>query len=240
VRSVPDVERALRSVEIEWPAAPALARRIRERVEQEGAPRRRRPPALVLGFAAAVLAVAVAFAVPPARSAILEFLGLKGVEVRRVETLPAAAVSGFDLGRRVTLAEAGELVDFPLPSAGDPLAVYVRTPPAGGMVTLVYGTRERPVLVSAFRGTAVPFLEKLVGPRTDIEPVLAAGGVGYWISGAPHVLLYQDASGEIREDRGRRAGDVLLWERGGVTYRIEGAPSVEAAQRLADAVAGVD
>jgi hypothetical protein len=240
VRSVADVEHALRSLEIEWPATPALARRVRERVEPEPAPRRRRPPALVLGFAAAVLAIAVAFAVPPARSAILEFLGLKGVEVRRVETLPMPTLSGFDLGRRVTLAEAGELVDFPLPSAGDPRAAYVRTPPAGGMVTLVYGTREQPVLISAFRGTAVPFLQKLVGPQTQIEAVLAAGGVGYWISGAPHILIYEDAEGQIREDRGRRAGDVLLWEDDGITYRVEGAPSLQAAQRLADAVAALD
>ena len=31
----------------------------------------------------------------------------------------------------------------------------------------------------------------------------------------------------------RRAGDVLLWEEGGVTYRIEGAPSLDEALAVA-------
>jgi len=181
----------------------------------------------------AVLAVGIAFAVPPARSAILDFLGLSGVEIRRVETLPpTGARAGIDLGRPVTLEEARKLVDFAIPTAGKPLAVYVRTPPAGGLVTLVYGTRAKPVLFSVFRGTVVPFLQKLLGPGTSIEAVLAAGGQGYWISGAPHVLIYRDATGEIREDGGRRAGDTLLWERGRYTYRIEGT-TLERAQALA-------
>ena len=55
----------------------------------------RRPWLRIAAVAVAALAVAVgiAFAVPPARAAILRFLGLEGVTIVRVEKLPPATSS---------------------------------------------------------------------------------------------------------------------------------------------------
>src|SRR5438034_829291 len=65
-----ELERALLALgeAIDFPPEPDLRPRVRERIQG-----RRLARPLVLAFAAVVVAVGVAFAVPPARSAILRF-----------------------------------------------------------------------------------------------------------------------------------------------------------------------
>src|SRR5213078_271839 len=70
---------------VDFPAERDLAPAVRARLSPHS-PRRRR--ALVLVLAAALLAIAVAFAVPPARSGILRFLHLEGVTIEYVDKLP--------------------------------------------------------------------------------------------------------------------------------------------------------
>jgi hypothetical protein len=66
-------------------------------------------------------------------------------------------------------------------------------------------------------------LKKVTGsqPGTTYEPVTVEGAQGFWISGEPHVIAYLEPDGDIRSETVRLAGNVLLWETGGVTYRIE-------------------
>lgn len=47
------------------------------------------------------------------------------------------------------------------------------------------------------------------------------GDGGYWISGDPHLVFVLDEFGNVKEDEVRLAGNVLLWEDDGVSYRIE-------------------
>ena len=47
------------------------------------------------------------------------------------------------------------------------------------------------------------------------------------------VIGYVDRSGRFITDTVRRSGAVLMWERGGVTYRIEGLRSLDDAQAAA-------
>src|SRR5215211_7947345 len=83
-----ELEQALVALgrELEFPPTPDVVGAVRERLE----PRRawRRP--LVFALAALVVAFGIAMAVPPARSAILEFFHIGAVSVERVETLPPA------------------------------------------------------------------------------------------------------------------------------------------------------
>jgi hypothetical protein len=65
-----------------------------------------------------------------------------------------------------------------------------------------------------------------------VEFVNVNGGQGYWISGEPHTFAYLSTRVTIPE-RARLAGNVLLWEVGGVTYRIEGPRTLEEAMRVA-------
>jgi hypothetical protein len=208
-----------------WPSVRA---RLAERPVQRRLPRRR---ALVLAFAA--LAVGAAFAVPPARTAILEWLGLRGVKIERGPEQPKAPVSAdLGLGRRVTLAEARRLAAYRvlvpvLAGFEKPREVWFAPGLPGGQVAFVYWRKDprRPrILLTQFRAEpGFQFIQKLAGPGTRIEPVTVNHEPGYWLEGQPHAFLFVDSQGQIRAETLRLAGNTLLWQHGELTLRLEGA-----------------
>lgn len=236
-----ELERALVELgaELAYPPTPNLVPAVRARIPERPARAWRRPVAIAL----AVLAVAVGavLAVPQARTAVLKWLGLEGVTIQRVPRLPNVRAVGPDLGERVTLVKARKsvpyrvLVPAELPERAD---VYLHSPPPpGGEVSLVFRSREGRVLIlSQFRGQAVPFIQKSVGPGTRIEPVTVVGARGVWLAGRPHTLVYLDSHGTMRQDTLRLAGNTLLWERGGLLLRLEGLLTKEEALRIARSV----
>jgi hypothetical protein len=72
---------------------------------------------------------------------------------------------------------------------------------------------------------------KLVESGVQITPVDVNGQPGYWIEGEPHVLMYRDADGSVRE--ARMAADTLVWQDGDVIRRVEGDISLARALELA-------
>jgi hypothetical protein len=70
-----------------------------------------------------------------------------------------------------------------------------------------------------------------------VTEVSVGGSTGYWISGAQHIFFYTDASGQIRYEQLRLAGDTLVFERNGVLVRIEGARNEADALRIAGLIA---
>ena len=78
------------------------------------------------------------------------------------------------------------------------------------------------LVLTQFRGRLIA--EKRIDPNvTTVEHVTVDGVDGVWLSGGPHAIGYLDSDGAFRTETLRRVGDVLVWERLGVTYRIEGA-----------------
>lgn len=77
---------------------------------------------------------------------------------------------------------------------------------------------------------------KTVRPDSGVRVVEIAGIIGLWIDGAPHIITYEDAAGNIVEEETRLAGNVLMWERAGVTHRIETTLPVEDAVELAESI----
>ena len=55
-----------------------------------------------------------------------------------------------------------------------------------------------------------------------LVPVRVNGSPGYWIEQG-HGVAYVDSRGNIIGDDARLAGNVLLWEQGPLTFRIESA-----------------
>ena len=213
---------------VDFPPTPNLAPGVRQRLG--GRRSWRRPVALAL----AVLAVAIGatLAVPAARTAILDWLGLRGVHIVRVEKLPPAPVLGnLDLGRPVTLAEARRLAPWLLVPADEPDGAYISTAIPGGKVSLLWGTPTSVrLLLSEFRAQET-FIEKLIGPNAEVEPV-EVGDIGVWLE-EPHVLLFHDRYGRLRESTARLAGKTLIWQLGDVTLRLEGKLSKEESIRIA-------
>lgn len=152
------------------------------------------------------------------------------------------------LGDRVDLDQVEELTGFvprlPAPElVGEPDRAYV----GDGRLTLVWAagaelpeTESRGIglLITEFRGSVDPgWYEKVVhnGPTT-LEEVQVDGHDGYWVSGDPHGLVYRNSDGTFVEESRRIVGDVLVWNDGELTFRVETALGLEAAVRIAESL----
>jgi len=218
--------------ELAFPPEPDLSTRVRERVHGRPFPWR----AVAVAFAVVVLAVAAAFAVPQARSAILRWFHLGGATVERVATLPPASERSLTrgLGRPLTLAEAERRIGFDLllpPLDRKPARAYVI---GDSVVTVLLRSHGRTVLLSQFPSAGdESMLKKLSVNATVIEPVDVDGDPGLWLEGAPHVLTWIDRSRGFRQRPTRIRGNVLIWIHGGLTLRLEGRLSKAQAVELA-------
>jgi hypothetical protein len=243
---VTELERQLAALgpELEWPPPvdlrPAVREHLAEPPRRALLPRRR---TLVAALAALAVAVGVAFAVPGARSAILDFFGVGGVRIERVPSTPSVrAGADLGLGAPVALDEArrraGYEVVLPteLPA---PQEVYFSAALPGGQIGVVYARPRAAggrILLTEFRANGVDYIEKSAGPDVRIEPVTIDGGRGYWLAGQPHLILYRAPDGSIREETIRLAGNVLVWQRGSLTLRLEGVETKVEALEIARSV----
>jgi hypothetical protein len=229
--------------EVEYPPTPELGAAVRRRLDGgRGRPPLRSRRTLALAIAIVLLGAAgAAEAVPAVRDAIGDLLGLRGATVQRVpRTPPAPATAGRDLGPRVTLAAARRVAGFPIVLAHDarlgaPGSVHLARAAGGrARVTLVY--RGGDVTLTELRGsTELDLVRKLTPRSTPVRRVLVRGEPGLYVAG-PHVVLFRDASGQIVEDRARRAGPVLLWQRGPLLVRLEARVGLGRALQIAGSV----
>jgi hypothetical protein len=153
--------------------------------------------------------------------------------------------SGLGLGDPISLADVSTAVDFPIvrPTAtgvGPPATAWILE----GRLSLVWpasgvlpATREPAIglILSEFRGSVEPaYFRKILDPATTTITAVEVDGVtGYWISGAPHEIVFVDRYGQAVFDSRRIVGDTLLWARGDVTYRLESGLDEAAAIALA-------
>jgi hypothetical protein len=208
--------------------------------------------AVALAVVVAVFAGTMVFS-PSARHAVAGWLGLRGVKITVTQSPPPAPSispslgTGLNLGQRMSLTQAQAQVPFRIlvpAELGPPDEVYLRTGFIEDQIILLY--RARPGLpVAAFTGAGLLLTEfqaridtetveqKVVTQATLLEAVTVNGDPGYWIEGAPHFLAYFDPSGNQVSDPPRLAGNVLLWQHGDVTFRIEADISRDRALRIA-------
>jgi hypothetical protein len=195
-------------------------------------PWRRTAVAVVVALVAAAAAIALT---PAARSAFLDWIdAIPGVRIARVEKLPQSELlPDFDFGRPVTLEEARRAASFPIrlpDGVGDPTDVYLDRDGAGqAVVTIGY---DRRLMLTEWHETQ-PLFYKLIGPGTRVDPVRVGASDGVWVSGGDHVVFYLGADSTEYSRSGRLAGRVLLWDRSGIGYRLEGRFSRQRALELA-------
>src|SRR6185295_13415294 len=154
------------------------------------------------------------------------------------------------LGDRLTLAEARAGVSFtvhdPQSALGAPDAVYLGRPPPSGQVSYVYAPRAGlpattdpavGALVTQFKADLeTEFFQKILGPDTTVRSVNVGGVEGFWIEGKPHAFFYSEGGRENRTEDIRLAGNTLLWERDGITFRLESALTADEAIRIAESM----
>jgi hypothetical protein len=224
-----DLGRAVRTLDIAWPAAPDVTRAVLGDIEPA------RPPHKRLSRTTVVILVAAAILALAAAAAATRFaLDLGGIAIRSVPTLPSLPPSPVEphaIGRAVSLAEAERALgtSLPIPAAlGSPDRVWLQRamtsfePQERGTVVAM-AWRSRPGLpripgtpygatLFVFRGDHVVAVKALETPFTPIPAYDAM-----WID-TPHELdLFVD--GRVRAFQ--VTGTVLLWQDGDLAERLE-------------------
>lgn len=246
---MPELEAQLRALadDVVWPATPDLAAAVARAPREPRRLRRRTRRALAAGLAALLLVPAAAVAFPGARDDVLEWLGLRDVEIHRAPSPPADARPELeaDLGHRVSLAQAQREAGFTaaLPAElGAPDRVRV----TGQRISLIYAPRpglpklaevDAGLIVTESRG-GIPgqYLKKMLYGGTGVQRVRVRGGHGVYISGGEHGYIYDTPSGTIEEDRPLLAGPTVIWAAGGRVHRLETAARRATALRIARSV----
>jgi hypothetical protein len=227
-----EVEQQLEALgaRLELPPAPNIVPGVLARLP---ARHRRRYPArrtLAVALVALLLLAAGVMAAPPSREVILRILGLHGVRIERVPHLPPRRTGArLGLGQRIPLADARRAATFTALLPQGSAVAYLGHDVAGGRVSLLQGR----VLIIEFRGRSMPFIFKTVGPGTRVKQLQIDGNPGVYLSGAPHQVLFESQTGEIQADRVRVAGNVLIWQQGALTIRIEGTATLGQALAVA-------
>ena len=230
-----------------WPAVRALIdeRRAQPWWSRLGMDRRTLAP---IAATLAVILVAALLLTPRFADALGHLLSIPGVQIYQVPQSPTArpnASAPTFAGQRVaTAAAASRIAGFTVrtPAAlGEPSAIYVETAPV--RVTIVYASvKGIPVssqagvsaLVVEFKGTIeTQIMAKAIGPGTSLDAVPLGSGVAYYLSGQPHQFFFFDPAGNLQPETLRLAGNTLLWEQDGYTYRLEAQVSRDEAVRIA-------
>jgi len=196
-----DLELELRDLaaHLDVPSAPHLVGVVLARVTRRRRSRRLVAVAVALG----VTALAVAFAVPGSRAALLRFFHVRGASVTIVDRLPPLT-SNRTLGQPIALHQAA--FRLLLPSGRRPDKVYAGD---GG-----YWLRYPGLLLFEFEsGAGAQVVKKAALGTTDIEYVQVHGEPGLWIGGRH--ALYLPGGPPVA------AGHALIWQEGPVTLRLE-------------------
>lgn len=187
---------------------------------------------------------------PPSRTAAPATTSSSPTPSPSASPSPSFLGEGLVPGFPTTLEEARAEVDYPLAVPHHPLLtdpqVLSGVVPRSGSISLVYRARdglpplldtEVGALLTQFRGElAEEFIEKIVFQGGDVEEVTVNGERGLFISGEFHEVHFIDEDGMIFTDDIRLAGNVLIWQRGDVSYRLEAQVSKQTALEIARSV----
>jgi hypothetical protein len=247
-----------------FPPTPDVVPTVLARLPMGGAPSRLVWPRIIRVLALALLAVLLAVAV--AIAAIIGVRGIRIATIDQVERpSPSEATSprstdlarvgaALALGRALTLDQIDRQVDMPVqlpddPALGPPDAAFLDRAVLGGMVSMIWASgpglplaHETGVglLISQFDGRINPDgILKLRDQGVAVDRIEVAGANGWWMHGASHIFLRRtDPSQQWTEVPTRLATDTLIWERDGLTYRLEGRIGLERAIAIAESMHG--
>jgi hypothetical protein len=242
---------------LSYPPTPDLAGAVRRRLAREATlatPRRVVPRRVVWAALALAVLLAALLVAPRAEALVRALFQIGGIQIVVVTPTPPpgpAATPGptppppaalLDLAGETTLAAAQQgPIPLRLPAypadLGPPDRVY-RQDLDGPAVILVWLVPGHPnqVRLALYELSSRVIGEKLAGDRTLLAETTVHGLPAVWVRG-PHILQFY-RHGQI-DMTGRRLvdGDVLAWEEGGITYRLESTLSLDEARRVAESLA---
>ena len=234
------VESELRAYALELDAALEpldLSSAVTSRLEASSAgirPRERARRRRLVAALVATLAVTATLAIPPARAAVTNFLEVGAVRVHEGPPPGGATTGPLLLGELTTLDAARARMPAVVPAArgfGSPDEVWFDGT-AGGVTSLVYragrgltaakNTDRIGLLIQEFSGDGSGFLHKYLTNGSHAQQVAVGPYDGVFITGGDHFFAYDAASGEGVTADGRLVGNALVFQREGLTIRVEG------------------
>ena len=198
--------------------------------------------------AAIAVLVTLVIVITPVREAVADWLGIGAVRIVEVDEVPTVnddILTG--LGDELDLDTSALIgsFDFTPDSLGSPDRMFIRDLGEGRLwsISAVWLPRDYlpevgnsgvGALLTSFEGNLNrPVVEKSVGDDATVEIVQVGDVVGYWITGDAHIFAYLDPYGATVEESIRLAGNTLLWEIDGVSFRFESALDRAAAVAVA-------
>lgn len=237
---------------VEWPPTPPIAegvaRTLAEAPARSGGwwPRTWRPArrALLLAALAALLVIGVVAGIGFAIGGLKIVFGGPPPG----SPLPSALVAERGFGQRTDLDTATARLGGLLVPDGSVLGApdHVYYDDRTRAVALAWGARSGlpadpasglGIVVTEFRADITPgtFI-KVLHEGALLQHVAVGGMPAYWIARGEHFLFFQGPNGERLDSTLRLVGSALIWEQGGITLRVEGAPTLEDAVRVAESM----
>jgi hypothetical protein len=186
-----------------------------------------------MALAAVVTAMLASLAAPPVRAEVAEWFGFGAVQVR-LQPDDASEVTSAPPPPR---APAG----MPLDDAAEQVAFSPVVPAALGQPDGVEVSADRSILSMTWDTDAGLVRVDQIDARLDYVMAKTASNVTYtevagdfalWFD-RPHEVVVLDDAGDQLRVQARLAGHTLIWERVGVTLRLEGDLSLARAQEIA-------
>lgn len=242
-----------------FPPTPDIASRIGEILPERQAPGIRRP--LVWAAAVAIAAILLIVVLPGPRHAIAGWLGLPGIRIEFVDRFatdekPDSIGSSLLFGEQTTLADAQATVPFAiaLPTRDDlrdPDEVWLRTSADVTAISLLYDAQDDlpqigdtgvGMLLMEFQTSEeAAFLAKRSMGDGSFSVVTVNGQEGFWLENGELVVLPRDVTlPENQATQSRRSGNVLIWNDGETTFRLETSLDRFSALKIAESLMPYD
>ena len=246
---------------VAFPPTPALSRSVINAIQAHPSRNQRVHPRLAVAFILVLMIVFTAVAaVPAARHAVARWIDIPGIHLSWLDEDPPANIEAeirLGLGNRITIDETMSQADFPisLPAddrANEPDEIFYNSSPASGpsfppgVVSFVYyANSDLPavpgtdvgLLITEFEGdTSSIWANKSLMIDDDPRTVRVNGADGLWLPDTHLISIQPESAGDILTPATRSTGSVLIWNRDGITYRIEGNLPYDAMLEIAESM----
>ena len=182
-----------------------------------------------------IVLVAVVFAVPDIRAGVLEFLRIGSVHFLSDDTLATHTPPPplLPLGAETTLEDASSRVEYPLHlpvQLGPPDHVFLQESPSPIVVMVWSNPFAGAPSISLYMMDSRTVVMKYI--HDNPATVTIDGHTGVWLDDQHTLEIVMPGSTPTYEVK----GNVLIWDAGSITYRLDGVPTLQDAIAIAESI----